>query len=136
MPRIFGLNLTGLLVTSVAFFALGFVWYDVLFGQQMTALMGFDENTVGNFAPATGMVLGYLNVAIISAGIGLVLKWLNVSTAAAAIKYGLILAFFFALTTTAYGWIYTTYPIKMAVIDGGYTLIGYSLVATLWSFFK
>ncbi len=136
MPKLFGLNSLGLLATSVAFFFLGFVWYGMVFDKQMMALMGFDENTVGNFTPAIGMTLGFLNVVVTSIGIGLVLKWLNVSTMGTAVKYGLILAVVFALTTNAYQWIYGVYPIKMGLIDTGYTLVGYGMVAAIWSFFS
>ncbi len=135
MPKLFGLNLLGLVIASIAFFALGFVWYGIIFDQQMMALMGYDENTVGHFTPAVGMALGFLNVLAVSLGIGLILRWLDVKNWTTALGYGLFLGAFFALTTTAYGWIYGTYPIKMAVIDGGYTLIGYGLVAAIWSFF-
>ncbi len=136
MPKLFGLNVLGLLAASVAFFMLGYLWYGVLFMDQMMALMGYTEESQGNFEPAMAMGLGVLNVAIVSIGIGLLLKWLNVSTLMTAVKYGLIAAVCFGLTTTAYGWIYGTYPIRMAYIDGAYTLVGYALVAAIWSFFS
>lgn len=135
MPRIFGLNLLGWIVTSVVFFLFGFLWYAVLFGSQMMELMHYDESTTGAFGQSAGMVLGFVNVAIVSLGIGLLLRWLNVSTLVTAIKYGLIAAVCFAITTEAYGWIYGDFPVQMAVIDGAYTLIGYALVAAIWSFF-
>lgn len=135
MPRIFGLNLLGWIVTSVAFFLLGFLWYAVLFGSQMMELMNYDENTTGAFGQSMGMVLGFVNVVIVSLGIGLLLKWLNVSKMGTAIKYGLIAAVCFSITTEAYAWIYGDMPLQMAVIDGAYNLIGYALVAAIWSFF-
>jgi len=135
MPRIFGLNLLGWIITSVAFFLLGYVFFGVIFMEKMTALMGYDESTVMNFSFGMGLTLGFINVAVISLGIGLLLKWLKVSDMMTAIKYGLIIAVFFAITTEAYGWVYGNFPIKMAVIDGAYTLIGYGMVAAIWSFF-
>ena len=135
MPKIFGLKLSGLVAASIAFFALGFVWYGIIFDKPMMALMGYDENTVYHFTPAVGMALGFANVLVVSLGIGLILHRLQVKGWKSALGYGLLLGIFFALTTSAYGWIYGTYPIRMAVIDGGYTLIGYSLVAVVWSFF-
>jgi len=80
--------------------------------------------------------LGFLNVAVVSIGLGLLLKKLNINTIGASVKYGLIAAVTFGLTTTAYGWIYGNYPVQMAIIDGAYTLAGYTLVAAIWSFFS
>lgn len=97
--------------------------------------MGYGENTAWNFNQGVQMVLGFVNVAVVSLGIGLVLKWQKVDTMVSAIKTALILAVVFAITTQAYGWVYGAFPIKMAVIDGAYTLIGYSMVAAIWSFF-
>ncbi|MBL1430216.1 MAG: DUF1761 family protein [Robiginitomaculum sp.] len=135
MPKVFGLNLLGWIITSIAFFLLGFVFFGVIFLEKMTELMDYDENTVWNFSQGVQMALGFVNVAVVSLGIGLVLKWLKVDNMMSAVKYGLILAVVFGITTEAYGWIYGAYPIKMAVIDGAYTLIGYSMVAAIWSFF-
>lgn len=136
MPKIFGLNLIGLLATSVAFFFLGFFWFGIVFLDQMTNLMGYTESTKFNFEQPVQLTLGFLNVVVISVGIGLLLKWLNVNTLMSAVKYGLIAAVTFGMTTTAYGWIYGNYPIHMAVIDGAYTLVGYAMVAGIWSFFS
>jgi hypothetical protein len=125
----------GWIITSIAFFLLGFVFSGVIFLEKMTELMGYGENTAWNFNQGVQMVLGFVNVAVVSLGIGLVLKWQKVDTMVSAIKTALILAVVFAITTQAYGWVYGAFPIKMAVIDGAYTLIGYSMVAAIWSFF-
>jgi Protein of unknown function (DUF1761) len=136
MPKLFGLNIIGLLVTSIVFFFLGFLWFGIVFLDQMTVLMGYTESTRFNFAQPVQLSLGLLNVAVVSVGLGLLLKKLNISTLGASVKYGLIAAVTFGLTTTAYGWIYGNYPIHMAIIDGAYTLVGYALVAAIWSFFS
>jgi len=41
----------------------------------------------------------------------------------------------FALTTEAYGLIYGGEPLALFMIDGGYMLVGYAMVAAIWSFF-
>lgn len=135
MPRIFGLNLVGWIVTSVVFFLFGWLWFGILFDEKMMELMQYNETTVGAFGKSIGMVLGFVNVAIVSLGIGLLLKWLNVDKMGTAIKYGLIAAVCFSITTEAYGWIYGEFPLQMAQVDGAYNLIGYALVAAIWSFF-
>jgi hypothetical protein len=135
MPKIFGLNLIGLIATSIAFFMLGWLWYGVLFMDQWMALMGIDPNA-GDPPNMSLMALGFINTMIASIGIGLLLKWLNVTTLVTAVKYGLIAGVCFALTTIAYGPIYGGTPIQLFYIDGAYNLVGYGLIAAIWSFFS
>ncbi len=135
MPKVFGLNLLGILAGAVFFFLLGWLWYGVLFLQDMMEAYGVSATDSGNFSPVISMLMGFVNVIIVTIGIGLVLKWLNVRKPVTAMKYGLILWFCFALTTTAYGWVYGSVPLKMLMIDGAYNLIGYLGVAAIWSFF-
>ncbi len=135
MPKVFGLNLIGLAATSIAFFALGWLWYGILFMDKWITLMGIDANAGGE--PAMGlMALGFVNTLIASLGIGLLLKWLNVSKLVTAVKYGLIAGVCFALTTEAYGPIYGGTPVELFYLNGAYLLVGYGLIAAIWSFFS
>ncbi|PHS28342.1 MAG: hypothetical protein COA85_03795 [Robiginitomaculum sp.] len=135
MPKIFGLKIIGLLATSVAFFVLGWLWYGVLFMDKWATLMGVDISAGGE-PSMLPMLYGFLNVVVVSFGIGLLLKWLKITTMASAVKYGLIAAVFFSLTTEAYGPIYGGTPIELLYINGAYNFIGYGLVAAIWSFFS
>ena len=135
MPKVFGLNLLGLIAGAVFFFILGYLWYAVLFMDEMMQAYGISEATPGNHSQTIAMLMGFINVMIVTLGVGLVLKWLNVSKLATAVKYGLILWLCFALTTSAYMWIYGDVPLNMLLIDGSYNLIGYAGVAAIWSFF-
>jgi len=60
----------------------------------------------------------------------------NVSKLITAIKYGVIAGVCFALTTIAYGPIYGGTPVQLFYIDGAYNLVGYTMVAAIWSFFS
>ena len=135
MPKVFGLNLLGLIAGAIFFFLLGFLWYGVLFMDDMMEAYGLTEHSHTNFSQGISMGLGFINVMIVTLGVGLVLKWLNVSKMVTAMKYGVILWFVFALTTSAYMWIYGSAPLNMLMIDGSYNLIGYAGVAAIWSFF-
>jgi Protein of unknown function (DUF1761) len=135
MPKLFGLNIIGLLVTSIAFFALGWLWYAILFMDKWMVLMGIDPNAGGE-PDMMLMLYGFLNVVVVSIGLGLLLKWLNVTKMFTAIKYGLVVAVCFALTTIAYAPIYGGKPIELFYIDGAYNLVGYAMVAAIWSFFS
>lgn len=134
MPKLFGLNLLGLLASSVAFWLLGYLWYGVLFMDQWMALIGIDASAGGEPDPLL-MLVGFINTLIASLGIGLLLKWLNVSKLVTAVKYGLIVAVCFVLTTEAYGPIYAGGSLDLFFLDGTYHLIGFAIVAAIWSFF-
>ncbi len=134
MPKIFGLNLIGLLATSVAFFLLGYLWYGVFFMEKWMTLMGMDASAGGE-PDMMLMGLGFVNTLVAALGIGLLLKWLNVSKLVTAIKYGLIAGLCFALTTEAYGPIYGGSPVELFYLNGAYHLVGYAMVAAIWSFF-
>jgi hypothetical protein len=135
MPKIFGLNLLGIFIGSVVFFALGWLWYGLLFMEKWARMTGIqmDPNAQMDMVP---MVYGFLNVIVVTLGIGLLLKWLNVSNMVTAIKYSLIACVCFSLTTEAYWMIYAQKPLELFLINGSYQLVGYSLVAAIWSFFK
>ncbi len=134
MPKLFGLNLLGLLATSVAFWLLGYLWYGVLFMEKWMTLMGMDASAGGE-PNMMLMAMGFINTLIASLGVGLLLKWLNVSKLVTAVKYGLIVAFCFVLTTEAYGPIYGGSSVDLFYLNGAYHLIGYGMVAAIWSFF-
>lgn len=134
MPKLFGLNILGLAAGSVAFFVLGWLWYGVIFMEKWMSLMGM---SVDPAAPMdmTPMIYGFFNVVIVTLGIGLLLKWLNVSKLVTAIKYGLIVCVCFALTTEAYAMIYGNGATELFLINSSYNLVGYAMVAAIWSFF-
>ncbi len=134
MPKILGLNLLGILAGSVAMFVLGWLWYGMIFMDKWMALMGMTPDPSGDMAMAP-MIYGFINVMVVTIGIGLVLKWLNVSKLMTALKYGLILCVCFALTTEAYVMIYAGSSSELFLINGSYNLVGYALVAAIWSYF-
>ncbi len=134
MPKVCGLNVVAILAGSVAFFMLGWVWYGMLFMEQWTSLSGITINPNKEMNPAE-MAYGFINCVVVTIGLGLLLKWLNVSKLLTAVKYGVMACVFFALTTDAYGFIYGGQPFELFVLNGGYNLVGYALVAAIWSFF-
>ncbi|PHR62950.1 MAG: hypothetical protein COA47_01260 [Robiginitomaculum sp.] len=134
MPKILGLNLLGILAGSVAMFVLGWLWYGMIFMDKWMALMGISPDPSSEMAMAP-MIYGFINVVVVTIGIGLVLKWLNVSKLMTALKYGLILCVCFALPTEAYNMIYAGSSAELFLINSSYNLVGYAMVAAIWSFF-
>ncbi|MBL4595939.1 MAG: DUF1761 domain-containing protein, partial [Robiginitomaculum sp.] len=116
MPKLFGLNVLGLLAGSIAFNVLGVLWYGTLFTEQWHTLKGIeaDPSAETSLLP---LVYGFINVLVVTLGVGLLLKWLSVSKLLTAIKYGLIVGVCFALTTEAYGLIYGGEPLALFMID-------------------
>lgn len=121
------LNWPGVIAATVAAFFIGFLWYGILFEETWTALSG---------APTEGeaswgwMALGLLQTFVIMTGLG----WLVARLGGGWIggfKIGLAAAIFFALTTSAYGFIYQTSNPGLLPIDWSHLLVIYGLGGAL-----
>ncbi|WDI30328.1 DUF1761 domain-containing protein [Hyphococcus flavus] len=134
MPKIFGLNLVGVLVASVVFFMVGWIWYGPLFGEAWMAAEGMTE--MG--APEPVWLLGGLIITIAQViGIGLVMRWRNVADMTAAVKTALVLWLVFALPFAHYAYIYTPeHNATMLMIDAGHLLVGWVVSAVVLALIK
>lgn len=134
MPRIFGLNLAAVLLASVVFYFVGFLWYGVIF---MNAWMDAHEMTaddgVGGIWMAGGFVITLLQVI----GIAKVMQWRGVVDILGALGTAFILWLFLALPFVHYAYIYLpSHNHVTLMIDASHFLVGWSLSAVVLSLFK
>jgi len=136
MPRLFGLNLLGVLAASVAFYMVGFVWYGVVFAEPWKLAEGVTDADVEGQSPLW-MLVGFIITILQVIGIGLVLKWRGIADIGGAIMTGLTLWFFFALAFVTYAYAYLpAHNTTLWMIDASHLLVGYIAAATVLSFFK
>lgn len=136
MPKIAGLNSLGILLSSVAFYFVGFVWYGILFADAWMAAEGITAADAEGQSPIW-MVGGFLITVIQVIGIGLVLKWRQVTDLVGAAMTGFILWFFFALPFTHYAYVYLpAHNSILLMIDVSHFLVGWVVSAVVLSFFK
>jgi hypothetical protein len=133
MPRILGLNIIGVLVSAIALFFVGFVFYGLLFTELWVGLQGFtdaqmlaaDENVV------TGMLHGFIISLVTAIFIGLALERFGGDGMMSAIKSAVLLWAGFAVTTLAYGFVYAMQPVMLFILDASHLLVGFVVVAVV-----
>jgi hypothetical protein len=133
MPK---LNPVGVIVASVAFFIVGFLWYGVIFSDAWMAAEGISEEAAAADSPMW-MILGFVITAMQVIGLALVLKWKGDAGAVAAATTAALLWALFALPFTLYGFAYTPgHNATLLMIDASHLLVGWVTAAVALTFFK
>lgn len=117
------LNWPGILAATIAAFFIGFLWYGLIFEATWLELTGQTKTEDMSMLP---MVWGLLQTLVIMIGLGWLIGqgsggWMN------GLKTGLMAGVFFALTTSAYGFIYETANIGLLPIDWSHLLLVYGV---------
>lgn len=131
MGKIHGTPLWAIIVATIGFYILGFLWYSLIFGDMWKALSGISETeaqahaaALGNMRYVWGIVITLLQVL----GLNYILHQSNSSAWKCAVKMGAKVALLIALPLMAYGVLYSDYSFKLLLIDIGHILIGYMAV--------
>ena len=135
MPRISGVNLLGIVLSALAMFIVGFVWYGLLFSQPWMAGNGFNE---AMFEGQSGlwMPAGFVIPLILAFGLGWHMKQKNISTLRTAVLFGLWLSLLIGVPLMMYDYVYS--PIhswQLLLIDGSHTIVTFVLGCAVLSFF-
>ena len=133
MPRIFGLNIIAVLVSAIALFFVGFLFYGVFFEELWVGLQGLTEAQLleGEEHMAIGMFHGFLISLTTAIFIGLALERFGGEGMMSAIKSAVLLWAGFAATTLAYGFVYAMQPFMLFVLDASHLLVGFVVVAVV-----
>lgn len=136
MPKIFGLNLIAVLVASVLFYLVGYIWYEFLFKEAWMAASGVTAADAEGDDPIY-MAGGFLITVMQVIGIGMVLGWKGAADLVGAIKTALILWLLFALPFTMYPYLYTPdHNSTMLMIDASHLLVGWVVSAAVLRLIK
>ncbi len=136
MPKVFGIKLLPLILATLAFYLVGFLWYGVLFMDVWMAAAGHTEADFEGSSPgwmAVGVLISLLTVI----GIGKVLQWANVQSIGDAVQKTLLVWAAFGLTMALYGLAYTpAHSIDLFLIDASHLLVGWLLAAIILAAMK
>lgn len=133
MPK---LNPVGIIVASIAFFVVGFLWYGVIFSDAWMAAQGLTAEDAKGESPVW-MGLGFVITAMQVVGLALVLKWKGDDKPVAAATTAAILWAFIALPFTLYNYIYLPgHDATLTMIDASHLLVGWVVSAVILSLFK
>lgn len=132
----FGLKPIPVVVATIAFYFIGFLWYGILFADAWMANWRFTEAELQSSSPAwmgLGIVISLLSVI----GIGKVLQWTNAASIGDAVQRVLIIWVAFGLTMAMYTLAYTPmHSLPLFMIDATHSLIGWVLAAVILTIMK
>ena len=133
MPK---LNPIGIVIASVAFYLVGFLWYGVLFTDAWMAAEGLTPADAEEQNPV--YMLGGLLITVMQViGLAIVLKWKGVSGIGDALKSTALLWALFALPFSMYAYLYLPrHDSTLLMIDASHLLVGWVVAAAVLSRFK
>lgn len=133
MPK---LNPVGILVASVLFYLVGFLWYGVLFMEAWMAANGLVADDAAGQSPIY-MLGGFLITVMQVVGLAIILKWRGVTGIADAVKAALLLWALLALPFTMYAYLYVpAHDATLLMIDASHLLVGWTVAAAALARFK
>jgi hypothetical protein len=122
------LNFLGILVSSLAYFALGSLWYSpVLFGTAWQKLVNI------SMKPGTSQLIKIFGLTFILILISAVVMdyfmlMFGISDFLPGLWIGLLCGIGFVLTTSGINALYQSKPLKLFLIDCGYHLLGFLIL--------
>lgn len=130
-----GINILGVVLATLGFMVVGFVWYGPLFGKRWMALNGFTEESMKGVNMGIVMAKGLTNSLVTAIGIAFMFSFLGVDTLMEAIHFSAMLWLFFSATTQLLAHIYEKQPFELTLINWGNQLVGMVLAGVIISFF-
>ena len=133
--EIMGVNIIGVVLATLGFMAVGFIWYGPLFGKRWMALHGYSEADFKDVNMGLTMGKGVANALLTSIVLALVLGWLGTAGLLASLKTAFVLWLGFSATTSFLPYIWERQKPELTAIHLGNQLFGYLAAATALSFF-
>ncbi len=125
-----GINWLAVLVSGLAFFALGAVWYSALFGRKWAEFADIDwENPGGNMGLIFGSTLVLELVA--SAAIASLIQLIGREGWQAGLHVGLVVGIGVVLPVVSINYLYQRKPYGLIAIDAGHMILGLAIVGTI-----
>lgn len=128
------LNWWAILVSTIAYFILGALWYSkAFFGTKWAELIKLDVNNP-NLKKGMGKMMAstFILIFVVCFGLSLVIHMINFEDYYLyGIKLGLLTGFGFATTAVSINYVYENKPSNLYLINNGYHLIGHVLAATI-----
>lgn len=133
MPK---LNPVGIIVASIAFYIVGFLWYGVIFSDAWMAAQGLTPEDAKGESPAW-MALGFVITVMQVIGLAMVLKWKGDTALTAAATTAAILCVLIAVPMALYDYIYLPrHDATLTMIDASHLLVGWVVSAAILTRFK
>jgi hypothetical protein len=122
------------IVSAIAYWILGAVWYGLLFTKQFVSLMRFTPQQLEELqrqVPAKEYVLAFLSGLIMSAVLASLFNLIRPRSAIQAAGIAVLLWCGFVLTTTLDTVLFESRPLGLYLINNGYHLVGLLIVGSI-----
>ena len=139
MPRIFNTSWGAVLLATIAFYMVGFVWYGFLFQDLWLAASGMTEEQTMVIAENKGAMMfvwGLLLTLAQALGLLWVLNLAGAKRLAASLKIAFWLFVMIAAPLLAYTCLYGTYPLEGILMDYGHILLGWLAMGAIYAAFR
>ncbi|PHQ60874.1 MAG: hypothetical protein COC03_00555 [Robiginitomaculum sp.] len=133
------LNLLGIIVATVVFYLLGYLWYGMIFSEMWLTFNGITEADAAAQAAKMGNMMYIGGIAITLAqvlGLTYILHLAKASTLFTSVKTCTIIAVLIALPLMMYAHIYEGASQEAIALNFAHTLVGYILVGVILGFFR
>jgi hypothetical protein len=127
------LNWLAVLVSAIAYFILGAIWYSkVLFANKWVQSHGINTSDP-NLRKGMGMLMltSFILMLISTIGLALLIVRLDLRETVSGVKIGLATGVCFAFTAVSIAYLYQKKPFAAHIIDAGYHIVGYILAAII-----
>lgn len=128
-------NWLAIIVAAIAYYALGAIWFSLLFGKQWMALNGIPEPTPEKKEEMKKLMMPMLLKSLVmslvlAAAIGLISMSIGVHLAGGGFRLGLALSAV-GIIPLIMADMYLMKPLKLWFIDSGYHIVGITLMSVI-----
>jgi len=136
MPKILGTKLWIILLATVVFFMIGWIWYGVLFMEKWMALEGMAVDLEASGPAPVTMFIGFLISLLQALGLAGIMKASGKYGLGSGLKIGALAWLFFAVPLMAYRWNYAEGPAELFHIDVAHLLVGYLVMGAIYGLLR
>lgn len=130
-------NWLHIFVAAIAYFALGALWYSLLFQKQWIRFHGINVNDPdAKKGVGAIMLLSFVWTLVIVTALAVLIERMELAGGAlSAVKLGLTTGFCFSALAISMTYLYLKKPLALHIIDGLYHVVGQvvaALILLLW----
>lgn len=129
------INWISVLVATLAYFALGAIWYSFLFKNKWIQYQGISVEDMGKPDAKKGvgaiMLASFVVMFIVSVGLAVLAEYMSLTGLHHGIHLGLVTGVCFAATSIAINMLYEKKPLGLFFINAGYQVVGTIIAAII-----
>lgn len=138
MPRLFGVNMLGVVCAALLMLCLGYVWFVWLFPEANRLAFGWAKSDyMETNNSVVWRLVGFILEFAIAFGIGLLFKWAGVRGLHNCIRFSLVLASLIAIPPVSYHFAYGPYHDLLGSLQvAAHLIANFALAGAIMSKFE